>query len=125
MSLARRDVYATLVVVAGVALALSVLLGWNWPLLNGVRAGIIALGITGVAACSVSGWASEAPSFTNPFILVGVFLGVIAFGAGLIGLFAGTTPYLVAMVSAIALLWIVTIVHRLLAGAGTRRLTTA
>jgi hypothetical protein len=125
MSLTRRDVYATVVVAAGVALALSVLLGWSWPLMNGVRAGIIALGITGVVACSVSGWAADCPSFKNPFIVAGVIMGVIALGAGLAGLFAGTTPYLVVMLAAIALLWLITVLHRLFATSGTRRLIAA
>lgn len=125
MNLTRKDVVATLVVAAGVALGLSVLMGWGWPLMNGVRAGIIALGITGIAACSVSGWASAEPSFTNPFIVLAAVLGVVALGAGLVGLFAGTAPYLVTMVVAIALLWLVTIADRLFAGTGTQRASAA
>jgi hypothetical protein len=121
MGLTRKDVYATVFVAAGLLLALSVTQGWDWPLMNGVRAGIIALGVTGLVACSVSGWAADKLSFTNPFMVMGVLLGVIAFGAAVIGLFAGTVIYLAVTMAAIALLWLVTVVHRVFAG-GTARL---
>ncbi len=125
MGLTRKDVYATVFVAAGLLLALSVTLGWDWPLMNGVRAGIIGLGVTGLFACSVSGWATDKVSYTNPFMIVGILLGVVAFGAAVIGLFVGTMVYLAVMMAAIALLWFVTVVHRLFAGSTTRRPITA
>jgi len=121
MTLTRRDAYATIVVAAGLLLALSVAQGWNWPLMNGVRAGIIALGVTGIFGCSVSGWAEGNPSFKDPFMVVASVVGVIALGAGLVGLFAGTTIYLFVMMAAIALLWLVTVSHRLFGGSTTSR----
>jgi hypothetical protein len=125
MGLTGKDVYATFFVAAGLLLALSVTQGWDWPLMNGVRMGIIALGVTGVFACAVSGWATDKVSFSNPFIVIGGLFGVIALGAGVVGLFAGTMPYLVVMMAAMALLWLVTMVHRLFAGSTTSRPITA
>jgi hypothetical protein len=125
MGLTRKDFYATVVVAAGVLLALSVTQAWNWPLMNSVRVGIIALGVTGMFACSVSGWATDKVSFSNPFIVIGGLLGVIALGAGVVGLFANTMPYLVATMVAVILLWLVTVVHRLFAGSTTSHPITA
>lgn len=125
MGLTRKDVYATVFVAAGLLLALSVTQGWDWPLMNGVRMGIIAVGVTGLFACAVSGWATDKVCFSNPFTIIGGLLGVIALGAGVVGLFAGTMPYLVVTMVAIALLWLTTTVHRVLAGSTTSRLIAA
>ncbi len=125
MGLTRKDVYATGFVAAGLLLALSVTQGWDWPLMNGVRMGIIALGLTGVFACAASGWATDKVSFSNPFMVIGGLLGVVALGAGVVGLFAGTMPYLGVMMAAIALLWLVTVVHRLFEGSATSHPITA
>lgn len=89
--------------------------------MNGVRMGIIALGVTGIFGCSVSGWAQESPSFKDPFMIAAAMLGVIALGVGLVGLFADSTIYLLLMMAAIAMLWLVTMAHRLLGGATTSR----
>ena len=121
MTPTRRDLYATIVVAAGLLLATSVLQGWNWPLMNGVRMGIIALGVTGLFACAVSGWAKGSPSFKDPFIVVGAALGVVALGTGLVGMFANSTIYLFVMMAAIAMLWLVTGAHRLLGGGVSSR----
>lgn len=115
MRLTWRDAFTTLIVFAGLAFALSVTQGWSWPLMNGVRAGIIALFAAGVVACSVSGWAQEASGFwRNPFLIVGAIVGVAVLGIGIVGLFVGTTAYLVAMMAAFALLWVITVTDRLL-----------
>lgn len=125
MGLTRRDAYATAAVVVGALLALSVLLDWSWPLMNGVRAGIIGLGVTGLFACAVSGWAEGEVAFADPLLIAGIVVGVVAFFAGLVGLFAGSPPYLVFMLVAILVLWLVTMTHRLTGGARTRKATTA
>jgi hypothetical protein len=116
MTLTRRDAYATLLLAVGILLALSVIQGWSWPLMNGVRTGIIALGVTGMLSCSISGWAEGQPSLKSPFMIIGALLGVVALGVGLIGLFADSMVYLVVMMTAIVALWLVTVVHRLLGG---------
>jgi hypothetical protein len=72
-------------------------------------------------ACAVSGWAEGSPSFKDPFMIIGSLLGVVALGAGLVGLFADSTIYLFVMMAAIALLWLVTVAHRLLGGGATSR----
>jgi hypothetical protein len=127
-----RDVLATLFVMIGLAVGLSVTLGWNWPLVQGgVRAGIIGLGVMGIFACSVSGWSTDAqaegPSFyRTPFFIAGTIVGVFVLGIGVVGLFAGTVQFLAWMMAGFAALWIITLVHRLLpAGSRSQRPTPA
>ncbi|HUZ87724.1 MAG TPA: hypothetical protein VNF26_12320 [Candidatus Baltobacterales bacterium] len=121
MTLTRRDLYATIVVAAGLLVAISVTEGWNWPLMKGVRMGIIALGVTGLLGCAVSGWAEGSPSFKDPFMIVAAALGVVALGAGLVGMFANSTIYLLVMMAVIAMLWLLTVAHRLLGSSVTSR----
>jgi hypothetical protein len=119
------------VVLAGLVLAFSVTQGWSWPLMNGVRAGIIALGLTGIVACSVSGWAQDAqeqgPSFyREPFFIAAAIVGVFLLGVGIVGLLVGAVPFLVWMMAGFAALWIITLIHRLLPmGALAERRTAA
>lgn len=131
MRLSLRDAFATVFVFIGLAFALAVTQGWSWPLMNGVRAGIIALGLAGVVACSVSGWAQDAQEqgssfYRGPFFIVAAILGVFVLGIGIAGLFANAVAFLVWMMVGFALLWLLTMVHRLLpAGTQVKRPTTA
>ncbi len=113
MRLTIRDAYATVFTAAGLLLAESVVAGWDWPLMNGVRMGIIVLGVAGMAACSASGWAADSPSFGDPFMIAGVLLGVAALIVAIVGLVAGSTSWLVLLMGAMAALWAVTMLHRL------------
>src|SRR5579859_1649926 len=119
MRLTWRDAVATLFVLAGLALALSATQGWGWPLMNGVRAGIIALGVTGIVACSVSGWAQDANEqgssfYRSPFFIAGTIVGVFLLGIGIVGLFVGAVQFLFWVMAGFAGLWVITLIHRLL-----------
>ena len=114
MKLGVRDFFATVAVAAALALALSVTQGWDWPLMNGVRAGILALFVGGFAACTVSGWSQESGSFPrDPFLILASILGLVVLVAGVGGLFTNGAAYLVWMMAATILIWAVTIIHRL------------
>jgi hypothetical protein len=127
MRLGIRDFVATIAIATGLAFALSVTQGWGWPLMTGVRTGIIALGLSGVVACSVSGWASEGSAiFKSPFVIFGSVIGAAALGVGVLGLFVATMPYLVGLMAAMVLLWMVTVTHRSVPkGTNTRPLASA
>lgn len=121
-----KDVWATLLTVAGLILALSVTQGWNWPLLSDARAGIIALGIVGFAVCGSSGWAAAGFSPTDPFIIAASLAGIVLLGAGVIGLFANTMPYLQVMMLATVVIWLVaTARHLVMGAAGSRPVLSA
>jgi hypothetical protein len=124
MRLTWRDVFASFFVLVGLAFAYSAIQCWGWPLMNGARAGILALGVTGILACSASGWASEGPAFyKSPFFIVGAILGVVLFALVIIGLIAGTVVFLEWMMAAFAAIWVVTLLQRIFAGSPTARPT--
>lgn len=102
-----KDVWATLITAIGLTLALSVVQGWNWPFLSSPRAGIIALGVVGLAVCGTTGWAASTFSMKDPFMIVATVTGIVLLVAGVIGLFVNTLPYLVLMMGATALLWLI------------------
>src|SRR5580765_7144646 len=102
-----KEVGATLITAVALTLALSVTQGWSWPLLADARAGIIALAVVGLGACIVGGSAGPALSLKDPFVIVAIVVGIVLFGAAVIGLFANTLPYLVVMMVATFGLWLV------------------
>jgi hypothetical protein len=109
-----KDVWATLITAIGLTLALSVVQGWNWPFLSNARSGIIALGVIGLAVCGTSGWVASTFSMKDPFMLVAIVAGIVLLVAGAIGLFANTLPYLVVMMAATALLWLIATTRHLI-----------
>jgi hypothetical protein len=126
-----RDALATLLVIVGLAFGYSVVAGWGWPLMNGVRAGIIALGVAGLAACPVSWSEQERAFFAKPslsalgqagvFFVLGVVVGTFLLVIGIVGLKVGTMPYLEWMLAGVVVMWLITLVHRLLPGAKSTR----
>ena len=126
-----RDGLATLLVAVGLAFGYSVVAGWGWPLMSGVRAGIIALGVAGSLACPVSWSTPESDFFKKPslsalrqagtFFVVGAIVGTFLLVIGIVGLIVGTMPYLEWMLVGVAVMWLITLVHRLLPGATTTR----
>jgi len=111
-----REIRATLFTAAGLAFALSVVLGWGWPWLSDARAGIIALGIAGFAACATSSADAATFSIKNPFVIAAIAIGFVVLAAGVIGLFANTPTYLVVMMVATAALWLIATTRHLVEG---------
>jgi hypothetical protein len=109
-----KDVWATLVTAIGLTLALSVVQGWNWPFLSNARSGIIALGVVGLAVCGTSGWAASSFSMKDPFMIVAIVTGIVLLVAGVIGLLVNTLPYLVVVMVATVLLWIIATTRHLI-----------
>ncbi len=116
MRLTRKDVVATILVMAGLAMALSVMQGWDWPLLNGVRAGVIALGVTGFAAC-LFGSSLERFYFTDPFGLFAFVTAMAVIGISIVGgLIVGTQEFLLALMLGTAMLWVLGTVRHAVEG---------
>jgi hypothetical protein len=121
-----KDAGATSFTIVGLTLALSVTQGWSWPLLGDARAGIIALAIVGIGACTLSGSEAMTGSIKGPLVIAAIGLGIVAVVAGVIGLFVNTLPYLIVMMVATALLWLVaTTRHLLESGSDPRPVVTA
>jgi len=125
-----RDIRTTLITAAGLILALSVIEGWNWPVLGGsVRWGIIAVGAVSLFACSSSGWATDTRRtwYRDPLIIAAAVLGTITLLVGAAGLIVGTQPYLIAMMAGTVLLWLISTTRHLVSALAppAGRLTTA
>lgn len=102
-----REIRATLFTAVGLTLAMSAIQGWGWPWLSDARAGIIALGIAGFAACTTSNGDATTFSIKDPFVIAAIAVGIVVLAAGVIGLFTNTMPYLVVMMGATAVLWLI------------------
>ena len=120
-----RDAFATLVTAIGLALALSVTQGWNWPVVgDSVRWGVVSLGLVSLFACGSSGWTTALGGtwYADPFIDAAIVAGTLTLAVGVIGLFTGSMAYLVWMMVGVVLLWLITTVHHVVgAAAGTAR----
>jgi len=117
MRLTRRDAVSTVLVLAGLAMALSVIEGWGWPLLGGVRAGIVAAGVAGVAACLL-GSPLEKSYFVDPFGLVTTLIGMAVLAIAIVGgLIFGTQEFLLMLMLVMGMLWVLATVRHAVEGA--------
>ena len=116
MRLTWRDAVATVLVLAGLTMALSVSQGWDWPLLGGVREGIVALTLAGLAACLL-GSPRERFYYTDPF---GLFFAVVAVAwlafAVVGGLITGGQQFLLALAGITTMLWLLGTVRHAVEG---------
>ena len=125
MRLDRRDALSTVVLGAGLAMALSVMLGWNWPLLGGVREGIIALGIAGLGSC-ILGSPRERFYRTDPFGVAMMLVVMLALAVAIVGgLITGSVEYLVALMLVTIMLWALATIRHAVEGRAAPRIGTA
>ncbi len=106
MKLTWKDALSTVLVLAGLAIALSVTGGWNWPLIGGVREAIVALAVAGLASCLL-GTPLERWYYTDPFGLLTVAIVVLVLIVATIGgLIFATQQYLVLLMIVTGMLWL-------------------
>lgn len=116
MKLTYRDAITTALAGLVVAVTLAVTQEWAWPMLGNPRAGIIAVGILGVAMCSI-GTRSEDMATKDAFVhhpgmIVGSALGALALALLVAGVIAGTEALLIVIAGVLLLLWgVATIRH--------------
>lgn len=111
MKVTYRDAITTVLAALVVAVTLAVTEGWAWPMLGSTRAGIVAVGILGVAMCSI-GTRSEDMATRDAFVhhpgmIVGSVLGTVALVLLIAGLIAGTEALLIILAADLVLLWAV------------------
>ena len=125
MRLSWKDAWSTVLVVAGLAMALSVTLGWRWPFLGGVREGIIALGIAGLGAC-ILGSPRERVYFTDPFGLVTMLIVMVALAFTIVGgLIVASVEYLIALMLVTGMMWVLATLRHAMDGHPSPRIRTA
>jgi hypothetical protein len=126
MRLTWKDLVSTILVLVGLALALSVTQGWSWPLLGGVREGIIALTVVGFGA-HLLGAPRERFYFTDPFGLVTMLILVGAVAVAIVGgLITGSVQYLFILMVVTTSMWaMATLRHAVEGRTPSERLTAA
>jgi hypothetical protein len=125
MRLSWKDAWATVLVAFGLSMALSVTQGWNWPLLGGVREGIVALGIAGVGACLL-GSPRERFFFTDPFGLVTMLIVMVALAVAIVGgLIVGSIQYLLVLMVLTVALWALATLRHAVEGRSVPRIGIA
>jgi hypothetical protein len=120
MGLNWRDAIATLLVTAAVAVTLSVVYGWNWPLIGDARAGVLALFVLSYPSCLVA----QAPARMaaairrgatwGPFLVIATVLGAVALILLIASVITNSVMVLVSTAIVAVAIWAATIAHRLL-----------
>ena len=124
MRLTWKDLVSLFLVLVGFSLALSVIQGWDWPLLSGVREGVVVLAVFGFGA-HLLGAPREKFYWTDPFGLLLVLAVVAAMGVAIVGgLITGSTEFLLLLMIATPTLWVMSTLRHAVEGATpTSRLT--
>lgn len=119
MGLSWRDAAATVLVAAAVAVTLSVVNDWGWPLIGDARAGTVAVLVFGFAA-SVTGGGPQwfIAALRREVSTQGMWLSVFASVMGLVtllllivNLFTNSITLLVWTTVALVALWVVATIH--------------
>lgn len=119
MGLSWRDAAATVLVVAGASVALSVVDGWNWPLIGDARAGAVGVLVLGFAASLTGGgpqWfvAAVRRQVSRQGMWLSLFasaMGLLAFALLVVDVFTNSITLLVWATIALLVLWVVATIH--------------
>ncbi len=120
MGLGWRDAIATLLVAAAVAVTLSVVIGWNWPLIGDARAAVIALFVLSYPSCLVAqapariATAMRHGATWGPFLVIATVLGAVALLLLIAGVITNSVTVLVGTATLVVAIWAVTIAHRVI-----------
>jgi hypothetical protein len=119
MGLSWRDGIGTLLVAAAVTVTLSVVYGWNWPLIGDARAGVIALFFLSYPSCLVA----QAPARMaaairhettwSAFLIVATVLGAVALASMILGVVVNSVAVLIVTTTVVVGIWVVTTAHHL------------
>lgn len=119
MRLSWRDATATLFVVGATAVTLSVVNGWDWPMIGDARAGAIGVLVLGFAASVTGGgpqWfvAALRREVSTQGMWLSIFasaMGFVTFALLVVDLFVSSIPLLVWTTVALLAIWVVATVH--------------
>ena len=119
MGLSWRDVFGTVLVAAAVAVTLSVVYSWNWPLIGDARAGAIALFVLSYPSCLVAqaparmAAALRRDTTWGPFLVIATVLGAVALVLLIVAVITNSVTVLVGTAIVVVAIWAVTSAHRL------------
>lgn len=119
MKFSWNDAAATVFVAAAAAVTLSVVNGWDWPLIADARAGAVGVFVLGFAA-SVTGGGPQwfVAALQRKASTMGMWLSILASAAGLVTfallvveLFVNSIPLLVWATAALVAIWVIATIH--------------
>ena len=116
MSLPKRDIVATILVAAAVALYLLWLFDATLPGMSGTRVtgtAILMLGFAASASAVVPGF-DELMHGNRAYLAVTALLGLVAFAGGMAMLMSASSTGLAVLVGAMAVLWGIATTHHML-----------
>ncbi len=119
MGLSWRDAVGTLLVAAAVTVTLSVVYGWNWPLIGDARAGVIALFVLSYPSCLVAqaparmAAAMRQETTWGPFLVTATVLGALALLLMIAGVILNSFTVLIGTAIVVVAIWVVTTAHHL------------
>ena len=129
MKLTFRDAITTVLAGLVAMVTLSVTQGWAWPVIESARAGIVTIGILGIAMCSIGtrseDMATKDALLHHPGMIVGSTLGAVALVLLVAGLFVGSEALLVVLAVDLLLLWAVATLRHAMTPARLDRLASA
>jgi hypothetical protein len=111
MRLTYKDAIATLLAAAVAAVTLAVVQGRGWPALGSPRAGMVALGILGMAMCTAGARTDEMADkarMRGPGLITGSTRGGTAGIVLIVALVVGTEGWLIALAANLLVLWVFT-----------------
>ena len=119
MRFSWNDAAATVLVAAAGAVTLSVVNGWEWPLVADARSGAVGVFVLGFAA-SVTGGGPQwfVAALQRKASTLGMWLSILASVAGLVtfallvvDLFVNSVPLLVWATGALFAIWVAATIH--------------
>ncbi|MBI4260340.1 MAG: hypothetical protein HY658_07220 [Actinobacteria bacterium] len=96
---------------------LAVERAWGWPLLGSYRTGVLALGVVGMAMCSLSSPARSS-GWSNALVGIAAALGAAALVLVVVGLTGGSRTAFVWLSADVLVLWGVSTVRHAFVPAG-------
>ena len=119
MGLSWRDAGATLLVVVAAAVTLSVVNGWDWPLIGDARAGAFGLLVLGFGASVAGGGpqlfvAALRRNVSTRAMWLSMFasaMGLVTFSLLVADLFLNSISLLVWTTIALLAIWVVATIH--------------
>ena len=124
MRLTMRDVIGTGLVAVAVGVTLSVVYGWNWPLIGDARAAGIALFVLSYPSCLIAQApkrmqaAMEHRAGWSGYLVGATVLGSVTALLIVVDLIVNSAAVLVAAAGVMVLLWLVATIDHLIEGTG-------
>jgi hypothetical protein len=118
MGFSWRHAVGTLLVAGAVGVTLSVVYGWNWPLIGDARAGVIALFVLSYPSCLFAqsparmAAAIRRETTLSPFLVMAAVLGSAALVLMIAGVIMNSVTVLVGSAIVVIAIWVVTTAHR-------------